>query len=103
MNQIPTTPQPLQSVDIIRSKIAAIDVSLVSKVPGQKAVLNEIHKAVHANEALVYLLTLEEIGKITSCLMDVAQMKIMEAKVKAASKGKTTSGKKLSELSLDDI
>lgn len=87
---MPTTPQPLQPIDVIKAKIAVLNATLVSKVPEHKKILVEIHKAVHNDEQLVYLISPEEIGKITACLMEIAQTKILEQKVKAATKKKGT-------------
>lgn len=97
---LPTQPAPLAPIDQLRSKIAALDSTLVKIHPQHKVLLHEIHRAIHADESLVYLVSPEEISKITSGLMELAGQKILEEKVKTAGK---KSNKALSQLSIDDI
>lgn len=97
---LPTTPSPLQPIDQLRSKIAALDSTLVKVHPQHKVLLHEIHRAIHADESLIYLVSAEEISKITASLQELAGQKILDEKVKSASK---KSNKSLSNLSLDDI
>jgi hypothetical protein len=97
---LPTAPTPLAPIDQLRSKIASLDQTLVKIHPQHKSLLHEIHRAIHADESLIYLVSPEEISKITASLQELAGQKILEDKVKTASK---KSNKALSNLSLDDI
>lgn len=96
----PTQPKPLDPIEQLRLKIAQLDATLVRTHPQHKTLLMEIHRNLHADESLVYLVSAQEIAKITSSLQELAGQKIVEEKVAKASK---KGNKALSGISVDDI
>lgn len=90
---------PLSNIDQISHQIADLETSLRGKLPAYESLLHTIHKNLHADEALVHLLTEEQVGIIITGLMKKKQVVINET----AAKGKTASGKKLKDIGMDDL
>lgn len=95
------TPTPLPQAEQIIQKIADLQERLQLAAPGYEHLLMTIHKALHDDEEVVHLLSEENIGTIIAALAKKKNVVIIEASRKG--QGKTTSGKKLSATTLDDI
>jgi len=92
---------PLTAAEQIVGKIADLQEALQKQLPGYESVLHFIHFQLHKNEDVVHLLTEEQIGIIVAGL---AKKKNIVLTTSAAKGGnKTPSGKKIKDLSLEDL
>ena len=90
------TPQQFSVVE----KIEELKQMLLTNDPAMERLLKQIHTAVHKDPELVHFLKPEQIGAIVSGCMYVTKVVIVTTATKKAT---TASGKKLSQLTLDDI
>lgn len=99
MSVIPT---PLNNVEQIAERINTLQESLKAGSPVYESLLHTIHVALHKDEELVHLLTEEQIGVIVSGLAKKKNIVIAEPVTKSGG-SRTPSGKKLKDLTLDDL
>lgn len=95
-----TTPTPLTNAEQIMNRISDLQQSLASGSPGYESILHVIHRALLKDEEAVHLLTEDQIGIICSALGKKTNTVIAEVAVK---RNKTTGGKALKDISLEDI
>lgn len=91
---------PLTNLDQIRSKIQELQERLQAQLPGYESMLFYIHRYLAEDSEASFLLSEEEVGVIVRGLS--TRKNVVIAKVNKAS-NKTTTGKSLKELSMDDI
>lgn len=103
MSESPTpagiTPTPLPQALIILDKIQELQVSLQTAAPNYESLLHTIHVALHKDEELTHLLTEEQVGIICAALAKKKGVIIAET----AAKSKTSSGKSLKNITLDEL
>lgn len=97
MNQ--TIPVPLSNAEQIVNKIEELKTLLQTGAPGYEGLLHTIHVALHKDPDTAHILTEEQIGIIVSGLSKRKGV-IIQA---ATSKQKTSDGKKLKDITADDI
>jgi hypothetical protein len=90
---------PLPSASILADKIAELQAALQTAAPSYESLLHTIHVALNKDESLAHLLTEEQVGIICAGLTKKQGIVIAETTAKA----KTTSGKSLKNISLDDL
>lgn len=95
-DSVELTPQQYQVVE----KIERIRQLLLSGDPMIETLLTQIRKAIGKDPELVHFLKPEQIGAIVKGCMVMTKVVVVTAAVK---KTKTVSGKKLTQLTLDDI
>lgn len=92
-------PTPLDRFEQIAQRISDLQTKMQSKAPGYEALLQVIHRNLAADPEVVTLLSEEQIGVIFAGLSQMKGVIIAEA----AGKNKTSSGKKLKDISLEDL
>jgi len=93
------SPTPLPQASIVIDKIAELQVSLQSGAPNYESLLHTIHQALFKDEELTHLLTEEQVSTICAGLAKKKQIIIAAS----AAKTKTSSGKSLKDITLDDL
>lgn len=94
-----TTTAPLNEADLIKGKIYSLQQKLLERAPDYVNLLKEIHYNLHQDPNMVHLLTDEEVGVIVAGLTLRANVVIATSQ----SKSKSSSGKKLKDIMLDEI
>lgn len=90
---------PLSSMEQVIQRISDLQTAMQTRSPGYEFILKTIHKNLQDDPDTVNLLTPEQIGVIVAAL---SQNKGIVLGV-SAGKNKTSSGKRLSSLGLDDL
>lgn len=93
---------PLTNCEQIVERIVELQKALSTNLPGYESMLHTIHVALQKDEECVVLLTPEQVGVLCAGLSKKKGIVIAVNTVKSAAK-KTASGKKLSEVTLDDL
>jgi hypothetical protein len=83
------------------AKIDQMQSEMLANNPHFEFMLREIHMRLHKYPDLVHILKEEDIGKIVACLAKKEKVTIGAAM--NSSKGKLADGRKLNQLTLDDI
>lgn len=94
------TSAPLTGAEQVSQKISELQVSLQQQLPNYESQLHIIHTMLGKNEELVHLLTEEQIGTVVAGLTKKKAVVFAEEK---KTSGKTASGKKLKDISVDDL
>lgn len=94
-----TSPQPLSNAEQIKSRIADLQKALQTQSPGYESLLHTIHVATQKDEAIMHLLTEDEVGVLVAGLAKKKNIIIATS----AAKSKTTSGKSLKNIDADDL
>lgn len=94
-------PTPLTNAEQIINKIVELQQRLQAAAPGYESLLQTIHVALSKDEEVVHLLSEEHIGIIVAGLAKKKGQVIIDGARKG--QGKTTTGKKLKDISLDDL
>lgn len=105
-NSIATTTAEALSVEQqIKGRIAELQEAIEKSIPGYQQILKEIHTNLRNDPDTVTLLSDEEIGVIVAGLSKHKNVVIALEEAKKASKSKnvTASGKKLTQITGDDI
>lgn len=104
MSEILTTsPVPLPEISQIYAKIEDLKSRLQIAVPGYEHLLHEIHVALHKDESLTHLLSEEQIGVILLGLAKKKNIVIAEGERKNGARSRTSAGKSLKEITLDQL
>lgn len=99
-----TTPAPLSNASQIIDKINNLQKQLEHNLPGYAGLLHEIHRALSKDDELVTLLTPAQFGIVVSGLSKKTGIIIAEEGKKGRPrKDKLPDGRKLSEVTLEDI
>lgn len=93
---------PLSNCDLIKGKIGELAKSLRESLPNYESLLHTIHVALHKDEECTILLSPEEVGVLCAGLSKKKNITIVESTTKSTGK-KTAGGKKLSDVTLDDL
>lgn len=93
-------PIPLDKSEQIFQRISDLKISMQAKSPGYEALLQVIHRNLVDDNDVVTLLSPEQMGTIFAALSMKKSVIIAKA---ASSKSKTSSGKKLTEISIDEL
>jgi hypothetical protein len=99
MANAPITPTPLSQSAQILDKIAELQISLQKGAPNYEGLLHTIHVALMKDEELTHLLTEEQVGIICAGLAKKKNIIIAAT----AAKGKLSNGKKLKDVTLEDL
>lgn len=97
---IQTTSAPLTNADQVRQQIYTLQEQLQQQLPAYEGMLQVIHRALHADPEVSLLLSEEEIGIFVAGL---AKKKGIVIATAASTKGKTVDGRKLKDVTLEDI
>lgn len=100
MSVVLTEPAPLPELDQLLAKISELQDKLRTNMPGYEGLLHTIHTALHKDEAMVHMLNEEQIGVIVAGLCKKKNVVIAESN---KSKGKTTTGKSLKDITLSEL
>jgi hypothetical protein len=92
---------PLPDADNILQKIMQMQEEMVANNPHFEYLLKEIHLRLHKQPDLVHLLKEEDIGRIVAAL--AKKEKVVIGAALNESKSKLSDGRKLSQMTLDDI
>lgn len=99
-----SAPVPLSEIEQISSKIADLQLMLQTAAPGYEGLLHQIHVALIKDDALVHLLSEEQIGTICVGLAKKKNLVIADAETKSKGRAaKTASGKALKDISIDEL
>lgn len=99
MTEAIQTGTPLTNAEGIVNAIGNLQAMLKANSPLYEGMLQTIHKALVQDEAVTWLLTEEQVGVIMQALAKKKNVTITIS----TSKNKSSSGKKLSEVTEDDI
>jgi hypothetical protein len=99
MSQTQTGPTPLDRFEQITQRISELQTKMQSKTPGYEALLQVIHRNLSQDNEVVTMLTEEQIGAIFAGLSQMKGIIIAEA----AGKNKTSGGKSLKNIGLEDL
>lgn len=89
----------LTSVEQVKQRISELHTALTSRLPGYEGLLQIIHRNLANDPDVVTLLSKEEVGTVVAALSQRKGIVL----AKAAGSGKTSSGKKLSQITTDDL
>lgn len=92
----------LTSSEQIVQRIGELQEALAKNLPNYESLLHIIHTALHKDEECVVLLTPEQVGVLCAGLSKKKGIVIAVNATKSAAK-KTAGGKKLSDVTLDDL
>lgn len=95
------TPEALPALDYLKTKISELQGLLEKAAPGYEGLLFHIHKNLAENPDVNFLLSEEEVGTVVLGLSKKKGIVLAEAAKKSGNR--TPSGKKLSDLTADDL
>ena len=99
-----STSLSLVNSDQVKARIQELQDAIAKAVPGYVSILREIHGNLQKDPDIVTLLTEEEIGIIVAGLSKHKNIVIATAETKGTkSKSLTSTGKKLNQISLEDL
>lgn len=90
---------PLTGIEQVVSRIADLQTALQTAAPNYESLLHVIHVALSKDEELAHLLTEEQVGVICSGLAKKKNIVIAAT----TAKSRSSSGKKLGDVTLDDL
>lgn len=95
--------ETLNNIQQIQQRIYELRTALQTQAPGYESLLFHIHKQLAADEEMTHLLSEEEIGIIVAALSKKKDVIISVELAKKRAAGVTSSGKKVRDLSLEDL
>lgn len=98
-----TVSTPLSSTEQVLQRIEDLKSALQSRSPGYEHLLKIIHKNLLDDPDVVNLLKPEEIGTVVAALAQKKGIVLAASIPKGNVKNTTTTGKKLSQVTLDDL
>lgn len=98
-NTTQPNPTPLDKFEQISQRISELQTKMQTKAPGFESLLQVIHRNLANDPEVVTLLSEEQIGAIFAGLSSMKGIVIAEA----TGKSKTSTGKKLKDISLGDL
>ena len=98
---VPLSDEPTQ-IELIQSKLVALEDSLLAGTPGMPTLLRDIHSTLAKDPAIVTLLSEEECATLVSGLKKQTGVEIATKLVKAKGKSKVSKAS-LAKLTVDDL